>query len=324
MKCMNLAYSPMNLESLASAYTEPMEGTRTVTRADGTFGSEPVLVEPWLGGATPAQLARQAAEGDEMAQRLFARMESHDESAEWDSWGDEQFAWIRFRCLQLQELVSFAVDATDRRTAGIPRVRQVLRDVIADAFQIRVVAEVDGTMMSLGAHYLVHQATETRHGEWRAKARTVLQQLGMPYDRWHAHVALAHLLAPGMARYVIAMPFWLQPADPAHSVVSVLQGTPVGSPDGTNRVANKAKHAWETRLGGKRVGRRPGPRRGSKNATAKRAALDQYLRMRANQGVSAQILATDAEARRLYRMERSGDPAANLTASNISRRLAKR
>jgi hypothetical protein len=95
------------------------------------------------------------------------------------------------------------------------------------------------------------------------------------------------------------------------------------APDTTYRALNTFHRAVRRVVEYEPPTQTPGPRPGSRHRIPPtQKDFDDYVRKRANAGVSTQMLASDAEANRLYRRWR-GDMAASLSDKTVRRAIER-
>lgn len=166
--------------------------------------------------------------------------------------------------------------------------------------------------------HLVDQLRRNRH-QIRADIRSCLSRVGVPPHLWAEVLVFGLLVHPyGMAW--ILSPFLLGVAStPLERGIEFALGTP----DSVYRTANKFHRAFLAAHGYRRERDHPGPKPGKPRPQSKdRLRFENYVWERWQAGVSAQFIAQDAEAQRLYRRTRKDQQAA-LSEQTVRRVIRK-
>jgi hypothetical protein len=311
----------LTLNDVIAAYSTPVP--LVVTDA-ATGKSHQELAGIWTGRASPQQLFDQATIGERLAREVWDTVRAHPLYVVWRRLGERELEWVRSRSSVLPPPRNKAALHGVKADQSVEtELVHVLRDAIKLAFGIKeVLRSESGGFTSMEVHPVTARTFASQAPIWRDLSRAIVRTVGLEPDFWRSAAALAYLFSPEMAPDLLFLPYWMGSPETPRNPVTAQAGTALGVPDRTERVAYKAKVDWRRNWGSTAVRGTPGPRTGShQTPTVQRLALEQYLLARSRTGVSAQILAEDAEANRLYRATRKDDPLASLDAQAVRRVL---
>jgi len=189
--------------------------------------------------------------------------------------------------------------------------RQILDALLERAYAVQ---RGDGQLAQMGPNLLYRSSLRDLQDGASALGIEAVRAAVQPLDSWRVAAAGAHLINPVLAPATLVLPFWFPVPELPQRESERAAVTVTGATDPIYAAAREAERLREETDQLPRVGRKRGPKPGSKHRESleERQLLD-YLAARNEKGVSSQMLAEDAEAQRLYRRFK-GDSGARLNS----------
>lgn len=281
-------------------------------------------VKPWMSGLTWQEGYAEEERSWDAARALWHRVSARADFTHFQNSGKDLLRGI---CVSLEKesgsvtpLVMYPLSGefTDFLLAGS------LLNQIVNVIMRRTTPIFEGSIRrDLVPSHILRRVVQPFSNELRALTYACLRRCNEPLDEWHRATMLAHLLDPQLALFAIKHQFWHPAPEPGLTDRERQVHTAVGARAITERNALKAKQDFRQRAGAISHQQKRGPKAGSHNTlSADARALDNYLLDRLRHGVSAQMMAIDAEARRLYRRYKR-DHSAELNERIVLDRLRR-
>jgi hypothetical protein len=277
---------------------------RTLEHEGESLGVEQTIdAQAWDDGLTDPQRKALSVVAHQEAERLFSNFQGFSDWPARQAEGAAEFRWLLEECLRMggNKLALLA------HTAPVPAVREkaavVFRSVIDRVFRRAYPVQPAGRLVPVVPDDDGYGFIESRAEKWRAMAVRILTECGEPVDDWHQAIALSLLLCPALALQALVPPIWFPPPPIGQTDLEREGAAMVGAPDTAERAAVKAKRHLRKALGYERPSRRPGSKPGTRRPpSSERLEFEEYVRRRADERVSAAMIAEDSEAQRLYRV----------------------
>ena len=257
-----------------------------------------------------------------LAESAEQRLRAHPRWGEWDARAQQWLveAKILFTTRYGNKLLS-AFRANPDETFAEPAgaaVRKLLDALYGRTYRVR---RATGQMGRATWNAEVLTALGTLADAARNLALEAVNEANLPRDTWHRQTVLSILLLPSAYRHALVLPFWLSREDEHATEEDRQVHTARSVREATERAANKVRRDYVTERGVEIPRRTPGPRPGTQNQqSAARRAIERHIIERNQAGASAEVIAHDAEAQRLYGDAR-GDRNAALSGQTVRRIL---
>lgn len=276
-----------------------------------------VSVPAWMGGLTFRRACEEEDTAWDMAEALWTRLREHPGHATCLAAGSALYDRIRGRLrdssvsLGLPPLVWRQSPVEDfDLTVGAGNHLRMAVDTVMHRFHPVFGGNKIGRVMP---DRELQSAVEPDSAALKEAALNCLRAADEPLDEWRQAVVIAHLLAPELALFAVSQLFWHPPPPPGQTDKERQHATAIGSPDKTERAGVQAKRDFQRRAGFQGHGRKRGPKPGAvRHRSQERVQFEEYVLRRLALGVKSIAVASDAEARRLYRLNKN-DPLAKLT-----------